>query len=94
MKSLRITLTAVVLAVSFCYISSANTSQESTKPAQANATGVKDFDFLVGEWRVHHRRLQADRNGWVEFDGTCSNHKLMDGSANIEEHALNCAPMI
>jgi hypothetical protein len=91
MKSSCITLAAVILTVSFCYISSANTSQESVKPTQAttNATGPHDFDFLIGEWRVHHRRFQTDRNKWVEFDGTCSNRKLMDGSANIEEHTLN-----
>lgn len=91
MKGFYVTLAAVIFAVSFCYISAANTSQESAKPAQAttNATSPHDFDFLVGEWRVHHRRLQADRNEWVEFDGTCSNRKLMDGSANIEEHTLN-----
>jgi uncharacterized protein YutD len=23
------------------------------------ATGLNDFDFLVGSWRVHHRRLKG-----------------------------------
>ena len=51
--------------------------------------GVHDFDFLVGEWRVHHRRLKPDSDEWVDFEGTSSNRKLMDGGANMEEHALN-----
>jgi hypothetical protein len=55
----------------------------------ANSTAATDFDFLEGEWKVHHHRFQPDRNKWVDFDGTCSNHKIMNGSANIEEHKLN-----
>jgi hypothetical protein len=47
-----------------------------------------DFDFLVGEWDVHHRRLLPDGSRWVEFDGTCSNRPLMEGRANMEEHFL------
>src|SRR4030095_2071696 len=61
-------------------------AQEATA---SPSTGARDFDFLVGESRVHHRRLKPGSNEWVEFDGTLSNRPLMDGSANIEEHALN-----
>jgi hypothetical protein len=56
---------------------------------QNEMNGVNDFDFLVGEWRVHHRRLKRGSNEWVESDGTCSNRPLMGGAANMEEHALN-----
>jgi hypothetical protein len=52
-------------------------------------SGIHGFDFLVGEWRVHHRRISAVSKKWVEFDGTCSHRLLMDGSANVEEHVLN-----
>ena len=60
-------------------------------PAPANPDGVHDFDFLVGEWRVRHRYLRATPQGheWVEAEGTCSNRKLMDGKANLEEHTIN-----
>jgi hypothetical protein len=64
----------------------------STAPAQsppASSTAHDDFDFLVGEWNVHHRRLKPGTTEWVEFDGTCSNRALMDGAANVEEHALD-----
>jgi hypothetical protein len=53
------------------------------------STGVRDFDFLIGEWSVHHHRLKPNTQEWVDFDGTCSNRKLIDGEANMEEHALN-----
>ena len=53
-------------------------------------TGAHDFDFEVGEWRVHHRIMRPDRSApWLEFDGTCRNRALIDGSANVEEHTFN-----
>jgi hypothetical protein len=60
----------------------------SPTPAATSRTGSHDFDFLVGEWRVHHHRLKPEGE-WVDFEGTCSNSKLMDDWANMEEHALN-----
>ncbi len=66
-----------------------NWIMEFRREAAANLTGLHDFDFLVGEWRVHHRRVKVDGHEWVEFDGTCSNRALMEGWANIEEHLLN-----
>jgi hypothetical protein len=57
-------------------------------PAATSHTGSHDFDFLVGEWRVHHHRLKPGGE-WVDFDGACSNRTLMNGEANMEEHALN-----
>jgi hypothetical protein len=61
---------------------------QATETTSSLHTGMHDFDFLVGEWRVHHHRLKPDSQEWVDFDGTCSNRKLMDGGANMEEHAL------
>lgn len=66
-------------------------SEEASRPAQGaadNRTGLHDFDFQVGEWRVHHRvkRLGAQ---WLEFEGTCSNRSLMAGWANVEDHMFD-----
>jgi hypothetical protein len=61
-------------------------------PAAAKPDGVHDFDFLVGEWRVHHRRwkqLPAGGHESVEFDGTSANRLLMGGSANLEECTID-----
>jgi len=58
----------------------------------ANLGGLHDFDFLVGEWRAHHRKLKerlADNREWVEFDGTQSMRKLMDGYANEDDNIFN-----
>jgi hypothetical protein len=89
MKNFRVTLTAILAAT----ISSiaAHADEHTPKPAQAeiNLIGSHGFDFLVGDWRVHHRRISAVSKKWVEFDSTCSLRLLMNGSANIEEHALD-----
>lgn len=91
MKGFRITLAVGLLAAVSGSMAPAHASQATARPAQAAAarSGVHDFDFLVGEWRVRHRYLRASTNEWSETDGTCSNRKLMDGWANLEEHLLN-----
>ena len=80
-----------ILAARIGSIAPANADEHIPKQAQAgiNLTGSHGFDFLVGDWRVHHRRISAVSKKWVEFDGTCSLRLLMNGSANIEEHALD-----
>ena len=47
-----------------------------------------DFDFLVGHWRVHHRKLKdrlANSHEWVEFEGTLFSQPLMGGYANVDD---------
>jgi hypothetical protein len=50
--------------------------------------GAHDFDFLIGDWKAHVRRL-PDRlvgsNKWVEYDGISNHHKLLDSNANFEQ---------
>jgi hypothetical protein len=50
--------------------------------------GSRDFDFLIGDWKAHVRRL-PDRlnksNVWVEYDGISNHKKLLDSNANFEE---------
>jgi hypothetical protein len=50
--------------------------------------GAHDFDFLIGDWKAHVRRLPdrlvgSDR--WVEYDGISNHRKLLDSNANFEE---------
>ncbi|MEV0149793.1 MULTISPECIES: hypothetical protein [unclassified Nonomuraea] len=49
---------------------------------------MNDFDFLIGTWNVHNRRLVSRLTGsdeWEEFAGrsTCTRH--FDGAANVDE---------
>ena len=59
--------------------------------ASADVTGSHSFDFLIGEWNVHHRylRIQGEKKEWAEAVGTCSNHQLMEGVANLDECTMN-----
>jgi hypothetical protein len=56
------------------------------------ADGRKDFDFLIGSWRVKHRRLKARLAGsteWVPFEGWCQCRKTMGGLGNVDDNVLN-----
>lgn len=51
-----------------------------------------DFDFIIGTWRVRHRRLNARLSGcteWTEFDGVSSTTKILGGFGNVEDNLLN-----
>jgi hypothetical protein len=50
--------------------------------------GRKDFDFIIGRWKVHNRSLRArlkGSNDWLEFEGTSVARKLLGGIGNIDE---------
>jgi hypothetical protein len=50
--------------------------------------GSHDFDFLIGDWKAHVRRLPDRLNNstvWVEYDGISNHHKILDSNANFEE---------
>ena len=45
-----------------------------------------DFDFQVGDWIVHHRRLKARLIGateWEDFTGACAMRKILGGHGNV-----------
>lgn len=50
--------------------------------------GAHDFDFIIGDWKAHVRRLPDRLNGshaWVEYEGISNHHKLLDTNANFEQ---------
>jgi len=62
-------------------------AQTSDNPANLpQRDGSHDFDFLIGDWKAHVRRL-PDRlnnsNVWVEYDGISNHHKILDTNANF-----------
>jgi hypothetical protein len=55
-------------------------------------SGIDDFAFEVGSWRVHHRVLKVQPDGtrlWLEYNGTSRNHEIMGGQANIEDNVIH-----
>jgi hypothetical protein len=56
-------------------------------PAQQR-DGSRDFDFEIGTWKTHLRRLVKPLSGsttWVEYDGISKVTKVLDGRANLVE---------
>jgi hypothetical protein len=50
--------------------------------------GQHDFDFNIGTWKTHIRRLVHPLTGsttWMELNGTVSVRKIWDGRAQLEE---------
>lgn len=50
--------------------------------------GQHDFDFHIGTWNTHLKRLQHPLSGstsWVEYDGITTVRKVWNGRANLVE---------
>lgn len=90
MKTTRTTLLAAAALLFFPGELAMAKAEEAALPAvetPGDLSGVHDFDFLFGEWRVRHRILRPLQGGtWSEFEGRCSERPLMDGRGNVEEH--------
>lgn len=51
-----------------------------------------DFDFELGDWTVHHRRLNQRLVGcteWTEFSGRSSTRPILGGFGNLEDNELD-----
>jgi hypothetical protein len=67
-------------------------SQESQAMMGYEAAALHDFDFLIGRWKVHHRRLKdrlAGSHEWAEFVGTSESRKVLGGQGNMDDNVLN-----
>lgn len=50
--------------------------------------GQHDFDFHIGTWKTHLKRLQhplTHSTSWVEYDGVTTVRKVWNGNANLVE---------
>jgi len=81
-----------VVATAALFINEVQALPNSQSPANAStatqADGSHDFDFLVGDWKAHVRRLPERLKGsnvWVEYNGISNHKKLLDSNANFEE---------
>ncbi|HEY5850296.1 MAG TPA: hypothetical protein VIT62_05975 [Lysobacter sp.] len=60
-------------------------------PLPKLADAPKDWDFLVGSWKVSHRRLRerlVGSNQWDEFGGTLVNWPVLGGKGNIGDNVM------
>lgn len=60
----------------------------TTAQASKERDGQHDFDFEIGTWKTHVKRLVRPLSGsttWVEYNGTTVVRKVMKGRANLVE---------
>ena len=92
MRSTRFTFLAAGLA---CVLTAAAAAAQ-TPPAATPAVrdGLHDFDWMVGNWKAHLKRLENPLTGstkWVEFDGTQRTWLAWGGRSAMDEFTVKNA---
>ena len=67
---------------------SSDGSRTSPQRTPTERDGQHDFDFEIGTWKTHLRRLVHPLTGsttWVEYEGTTAVRKVWNGRANLVE---------
>ena len=95
MNTLRHCLTSLLLGCIIAmlpqtHLFAQQNSTVSATGAQRTAPrdGQHDFDFEIGTWKTHLRRLLRPLTGsttWVEYEGTTVVRKVWNGRANLVE---------
>src|ERR1700733_4198999 len=63
--------------------------------AASASSSASDFDFLVGKWKMHNRRLNKRLEGcqeWTEFESADENSKILSGTADIDTYSTTTMP--
>jgi len=61
----------------------------------SSASSHSDFDFLLGKWKMYHRRLNKRLENckeWTEFESTDSNYKILSGTADMDIYSTTQMP--
>jgi hypothetical protein len=89
-QTLRLLLSAL-LVIAPWWAAVADPKVEATPaphPVEPARDGQHDFDFSIGTWKTHLRRLQHPLTGsttWVEYEGTTVVRTVWGGRANLAE---------
>jgi hypothetical protein len=65
------------------------------KIAASATSSPSDFDFLVGKWKMHNRRLNKrleNCKDWTEFDSYDENWKILSGTADTDIYSTTEMP--
>ena len=98
-KQIRVCLVACSLVVAFQHWQAFAQETPQTALAGIDQTapthdGQHDFDFEIGTWKIHLKRLDhrlVGSTNWVEFEGTSVTRKVWNGRANLEEFETDSA---
>ena len=94
-KSTALKFAVVCLVGLTAFAASIAAKEVADEPANPTAVlagpqrdGSHDFDFLIGDWKAHVRRLPDRLNNsdkWDVYDGMSNHHKVFDTNANLEQ---------
>ncbi len=62
-------------------------SNEELIITPAAESSAHDFDFFIGHWNIHNRRLKTRLNGcteWIEFEAYQEMHTILNGLGNTD----------
>jgi hypothetical protein len=82
---------AAVFSCGLAFVTQAPAGLKSQTPGAAQEAvldGRHDFDFEIGHWTTHLKRLQRPLTGsttWVEYEGTTTVRGVLNGRANLAE---------
>jgi hypothetical protein len=89
----KISRSALVVTVAFAlHAMPAKADAETPHPTAEPRDGQRDFDFELGRWKMHLRKLKSPLHGskeWIEFNGTSVTRALWDGKAQVEEFEVD-----
>jgi hypothetical protein len=81
-------LVVVLLPLQGLAQQNSDVAKTSVGQAPTQHDGQHDFDFEMGSWKIHLKRLEHRLTGsttWVEYEGTSVVRKVWDGRANLVE---------
>jgi hypothetical protein len=86
----RFVLLAASVSATLVFLPAATPAENSKTTLQDAAArdGRHDFDYLIGSWKIHLKRLVNPLTGskqWVEFDGKVTCQKIWDGRGELEQ---------
>jgi hypothetical protein len=64
----------------------------TTTAAAERRDGQHDFDFELGKWKLHLKKLDKPLTGskkWIEFDGTSVTMPLWNGKSQVEQFEVD-----
>jgi len=80
--------------LSFPAYSTGQTAATTAATTGKGRDGQHDFDFEIGVWNTHLKRLVhplSGSNDWMELEGTTVVRKVWDGRANLAELTTDAA---
>jgi len=87
-RALSVVCVALVAMAPNAAMSQSSAASGTPQPTNPRRDGAHDFDFEVGTWKTHLRRLVHPLSGsstWVEYEGTTVVRKVWNGRANLVE---------